>query len=359
MRVLTHNKSSTYLIVLSAVILSLGIVMSYLVHVTVKNLQYDAGLINQAGIVRGSIQRVAKLVLSDSTISVSPIIKDINHSLNNFESIENGFSGIEVDETVFNGVQKFRQKWQGLEVKLLDYTTSSSAKLRQEIIQESEECWEVADAIVLAVQQASEDKVAGIRLFYVILLVNAVSALFVIWLIISYVRKILEYEAVYDHLTRIRNRRSYDNTIEAEINRSGRYEQPMSLVLFDVDNFKGINDEHGHKLGDVVLVTIAKVVTESIRLSDAVFRMGGDEFAIIIPGVEVDGAFKLAEKIRTRVASRSFGIKREVTLSLGIAGFHPDITKDGLYHNADKALYLAKDRGRNCTVLFSGDSQGV
>jgi len=133
----------------------------------------------------------------------------------------------------------------------------------------------------------------------------------------------------------------------------------MSLVLFDVDNFKGINDEHGHKLGDVVLVTIAKVVTESIRISDTVFRMGGDEFSIIIPGVEVDGAFKLAEKIRTRVASRSFGIKREVTLSLGIAGFHPDITKDVLYHNADTALYLAKDRGRNCTVIFSGDSQSV
>jgi diguanylate cyclase (GGDEF)-like protein len=359
MRTQQHNKLSTYLIVLSAVVLSLGIIMSYLVYLTVQNLKYDAGLINQAGVVRGSIQRVTKLVLADADVSAVPIVLDINRLLERFVAIENGFTDVEVDETVFNGVQEFRQKWRQLEEMLIEYTASPSPRLRQKIIRESEACWQAADAIVLAVQQANEAKVAGIKLFYIILFVNAASAAFIIWLIIFYVRKILEYESSHDPLTHIRNRRSYEKTVDSEINRSLRYEQPLSLVMFDVDCFKDINDELGHKAGDAVLVEIAGMVERSVRTSDSVFRMGGDEFSIIIPGVELEGVLRLAEKIRRQVAGQAFVGERKITLSLGVAEFLPETTKDDLYRNADKALYLAKNRGRNNTVVFSSDAAAV
>lgn len=344
------------MIVLSAVILSLGLVMTYLIHVTVDNLKYDAGLINQSGVVRGSIQRVVKLVLSDSAEPVTGIIMDINFSLERFVSIENGFSHIEVDENVFKGVIGFKKKWQGLEHMLIEYQTMPSPQLRKQIIEESERCWDAADAIVLAVQQANEDKVSGIKLFYVILLFNAASAVFIIWLIVFYVRKILEYEAAYDHLTRVGNRRSYDAAIESEVARCGRYNQLMSLVLFDVDRFKEINDKKGHRIGDDVLVSIARVVSESIRKSDSLYRLGGDEFAIIIPGVDSEGALKLADKIRNQVAGYAFGIEHKVTISLGVAEFYPQTTKDNLYRNADMALYQAKSKGRNCSVVFITDT---
>jgi diguanylate cyclase (GGDEF)-like protein len=347
-----YKRPSTYLILLSAVILSLGFIMAYFVHITVENLKYDASLINETGVVRGSIQRVTKLVLSDSIQSSNEIIIDINQLIERFISMEKGYRHDGSKENISKGLQNLKEKWQNLEHRLIEYQETHSKQIQKEIIEESENCWKAADAVVLTAQLANEAKVAGIKLFYIILILNAISAILVILLVFSYVRKKLEYESSHDPLTYIYNRRSYENVIESEVARSKRYNQPMSLILFDIDYFKNINDKYGHKIGDKVLIDLAKVVIESIRKSDSVFRVGGEEFAIISPETRAEGAFKLAEKVRNRVENYSFETFNKVTISLGVAEFYQDITKDELYHHADQALYLAKKKGRNCTEVF-------
>ncbi len=353
MKFLQYKKPSIYLISLSAVILSLGIIMTYLVYHTVENLKYDARVINEAGIIRGSIQRVTKLVLSDSIQSSNEIIIDINRLIERFISMETGYRHSGSEDNLSKGIQNLKEKWLNLEHMLIEYQETHSEQIRKEIIKESENCWEAAVAVVLAAQLATEDKVRGImKRFYFILILNTISAILVILLIFSYVRKKLEYESSHDPLTCLYNRRSYQNVIESEVARSKRYNSPISLILFDIDYFKKINDKYGHKIGDKVLINLAKVIIESVRKIDSVFRVGGEEFAIISPETKVEGAFKLAEKVRKRVESYSSVTLNKVTISLGVAEFYQDITTDTLYNHADQALYLAKNRGRNRTEVF-------
>ncbi len=347
-----YKKQSTYLILLASIMLSLGCIMAYFVHITVKNLKNDARLINETGVVRGSIQRVTKIVLSDSIQASNEIFIDINNLIDQFLSMEKGGRNNSSEENIFKAIQDLKEKWQNLEQKLIEYQETHSKQIQKEIIEESENCWKAADAIVLTAQHVNEDKVAGIKIFYIILILNAISAILVILLVISYVRIKLEYESSHDPLTHIHNRRSYENVIESEVARSQRYGRPMTLTLFDIDYFKKVNDKYGHRTGDKVLIDLAKVVKENSRRSDSVFRVGGEEFAIISPETRTEGAFRLAEKLRNIVENYSFEIFNKVTISLGVAEFYQDITKDELYLHADQALYLAKNRGRNRTEIF-------
>lgn len=341
------------MILLSAVILSLGIIMAYLVHSTVENLKHDARTINEAGIIRGSIQRATKLVLSDSTKLPNEISVNINRLIERFISMEKENRHSKPEKDLFKGVQSLKAKWNSLEHKLIEYQETHSEQIKKEIIGESEDCWKAAVAVVLMAQLVTEDKVSEIKkLFYLILILNTISAILVILLIFSYVRKKLEYESSHDPLTCLYNRRSYDNVIGSELARSKRYNSPMSLILFDIDYFKNINDKYGHKTGDQVLINLAKVTTESIRGTDSTFRIGGEEFAIISPETKAEEAFKLAEKVRNRIENYSFETVDKVTISLGVAEFHQNVTKDNLYNQADQALYLAKNSGRNRTEIF-------
>lgn len=353
MKLLQYNNPSIYLISLSVVILSLGIIMAYLVHTTVDNLKNDASIINEAGIIRGSIQRVTKLILSESTKSSSEINININRLIERFISMEKGYGYSKSEENLFKGIQKLKEKWIILERKLIKYQERQTKQLEKEIIDESEDCWKAAVAVVHMAQLVTEDKVKGIRkLFYLILFLNTISAILVILLIFSYVRNKLEYESSHDPLTNLYNRRTYEYLIESELDRSKRYNSPLSLILFDIDYFKKINDKHGHSIGDKVLINLAKVIVKSIRKTDSVSRIGGEEFAIISPETNAEVAFKLAEKIRNRVEEYSFEACDKVTISLGLAEFHKDITNEELYTQADHALYLAKNRGRNRTEVF-------
>lgn len=348
-----HQKPSNYLILLSAVILCLGLVMAYLVNATIDNLKYDAGLINKTGFVRGSIQRVTKLVLSDTNQSPDKIIADINLTLGLFAYVNNENWHSESKDNVLQSMQNLKRKWFDLELKLVNYAENPSEQGRAEIIELSEQCWNAADELVLATQLASEHKVSNIKLFYVILILNVVSAILVISLLLSYARKKLEYESLHDPLTLVDNRRSYNQAITSEIDRSKRYRQPMSLILFDIDDFKDINDEHGHKAGDSVLIDLTRVVLQSIRQGDTIFRIGGEEFAILAPGTDEAGAFKLSEKVRIAVEDYAFQHSDKVTISLGVAETGSQISRDELYSNADMALYYAKNNGKNRTGVYT------
>ena len=350
-----RKSASTYLIIFAFVLLCLGFVMAFFIYRTVENLKYDAKIINQTGIIRGSIQRLVKLELSGSDGSNDNLVQKIDRLIDNFLLMKEGYQHNGAGQELSKNIHALKNNWQDLKANLIEFRSNQSETKRKQIIRKSEICWETADAAVYAAQIATEDKVAGIKLFYSIILLNVLNTLFVIWLIYTFVRKKLEYQASYDSLTGLLNRYSYDYEIKKEISRSRRYNRVMSLLLFDIDRFKEINDNYGHKQGDRVLSDLASLVKNSVRKTDSVFRVGGEEFAIIAPETGGNYASKMAEKIRRGVEKHSFSGIRQVTISLGIAELVRNTTDTDLFRQADQALYQAKNGGRTCVKVFANE----
>lgn len=154
-----------------------------------------------------------------------------------------------------------------------------------------------------------------------------------------------------DALTQTHNRRYFNEALEREYQRSLRYHRALSLVLFDIDYFKKINDTYGHVAGDSVLRQLAFVVKPRLRQQDVFARIGGEEFAVLLPEVESEGALVAAEKVRHLVEEARFIIDDKefgCTVSVGVASFGAEMTSPlMLYEAADKNLYEAKRGGRN------------
>jgi diguanylate cyclase (GGDEF)-like protein/hemerythrin-like metal-binding protein len=150
-----------------------------------------------------------------------------------------------------------------------------------------------------------------------------------------------------DALTGILNRAGFNEAFSREFSRARRYHQPLSLVLLDLDHFKNVNDGYGHPAGDKVLEGTARLLESRVRESDLVARWGGEEFAVLAPMTDADGAVQLAGKIRGLMEGTQFGPVGAVTASFGVAEMRPDDTIEAMLHRVDEALYGAKDSGRN------------
>jgi len=150
-----------------------------------------------------------------------------------------------------------------------------------------------------------------------------------------------------DRLTGLFNKGKFNEVLKKEIERAKRYKRPLSLIIFDIDHFKRINDTYGHKVGDEVLRELAKVIKSIIRKTDFVVRWGGEEFVILAPETDLDGALKLAEKLRQTVEKHQFPTVKNVTISLGVAQYIDEETPEEFIIRADMALYKAKENGRN------------
>ncbi|PKN46195.1 MAG: sensor domain-containing diguanylate cyclase, partial [Deltaproteobacteria bacterium HGW-Deltaproteobacteria-16] len=153
--------------------------------------------------------------------------------------------------------------------------------------------------------------------------------------------------ATTDTLTGICNRGKIEESLRQEMARSARYGSPLTILLFDLDFFKKVNDTFGHSIGDQVLKEVAATVGKHIRETDTLGRWGGEEFMVLCPGIVAQDAVAIAEKLRQRVEELPIG----VTISCGIAGCLPGESMDGLINRADKALYAAKHSGRNLVRL--------
>jgi diguanylate cyclase (GGDEF)-like protein len=168
---------------------------------------------------------------------------------------------------------------------------------------------------------------------------------------IEKVRVHLESQSVTDVLTGVKNRRSFDLTVEEEFMRAQSRLTTLSLLMIDVDNFKSFNDEFGHPAGDEVLRSLAHLLQSEMRNSDSLFRYGGEEFAIVLPETTLKGAFVLAERFR-RAVQRAPWPKRAVTISVGVAATDSHtLSPRDLLQSADQALYSAKQMGRNRVTM--------
>lgn len=157
--------------------------------------------------------------------------------------------------------------------------------------------------------------------------------------------------AIRDYLTGCFNRRHFYTLAEPELARAHRHGTPLSLLMFDFDHFKQVNDTYGHAGGDAVLQQAVEVIQERLRISDVLSRLGGEEFAVLLPETELEQAKQLAERLRQAIAEHPFehaGVPIPATASFGVATAQPgDVSIDVLLGRADLGLYLAKDRGRN------------
>lgn len=164
------------------------------------------------------------------------------------------------------------------------------------------------------------------------------------------VNKKLQVMAITDELTGAFNRREAMARLKALTHAGDRYGQSFSCILLDIDYFKKFNDRHGHAAGDYVLRNVIEIVRRCVRVTDAVCRIGGEEFLIICPFTPIEGALTCAEKIRSEIADAIFetgGAKLNVTVSLGIAQREGHEAVDDVLHRADDALYASKQAGRN------------
>ena len=173
----------------------------------------------------------------------------------------------------------------------------------------------------------------------------------------SQARRVIEEHkrrATHDGLTGLPNRDAYQHRLEEELARKARYGGSLTLVVADVDHFKRINDNYGHLAGDKVLQLLAKALRKSLRDVDFVGRYGGEEFVILMPETNAEEALAATEKLRTKVEASPFNFRKErvpITMSFGISEFHALENAETVFERADKALYRAKDEGRNRCIL--------
>lgn len=160
----------------------------------------------------------------------------------------------------------------------------------------------------------------------------------------------MEEQAIKDGLTQLYNHSYFQHALSEEIDRAERYQQDLSLLLLDIDNFKEINDTYGHPVGDKVLEELSTILKRITRKIDIAARYGGEEFAIILPETDIEGAKLLGNRINDQVREMVIeeeGLELKITVSIGAAAYNKEITQKDLINNADQALYRAKTEGKD------------
>ena len=342
-------------IIILLMILALGVAAAgtYTVY-QLKIFSNDAYAINSLGVVRGSMQRITKKELNHDLSD--ELIENINKKLSEVKNIYINQLSLSVESNktkeMFLKFKELEQAWVLLKEIILKHRNDDQYHSQVFVI--SEQCWDKANQVVYLAQVISESK----QKYYKQLIISVVTfigvfILGIIVLVYRIVYKSLELDIITDSLTKLYNRKYFNNVLHEQAVLNKRYNSEFSLILFDIDYFKSINDEFGHPTGDSVLVKLSSLFKNHIRESDYIFRIGGEEFAIVVPRTDLEQSKHLAEKYRAIVADTDFDIGRPVTISLGVSQFDSDMSIDDLIKSADKALYLAKTSGRNKVVLAS------
>ncbi len=158
-------------------------------------------------------------------------------------------------------------------------------------------------------------------------------------------------KALYDPLTQIYNRSAFFDLLQRQIAGTDNHPVNLALLMMDIDNFKKINDTFGHVSGDSVLAQMGKILQESLRQDDTPVRYGGEEFTVLVPQANLLQIFRVAEKLRCKIADHDFGIDAQVTVSIGGTLYRPGEGAESFIHRADEALYVAKRQGKNTVRL--------
>jgi diguanylate cyclase (GGDEF)-like protein len=163
----------------------------------------------------------------------------------------------------------------------------------------------------------------------------------------------LSRQATTDPITGLANYRSFHERLGSEVERSVRHGRALSVAVLDLDHFKQVNDTHGHQTGDRVLVEVARRLAAAVRSGELMARIGGEEFAWLMPEASADGAFAAAERVRRAIVDTPFDTAGSLTISVGVCSNQQAQTGEELVDRADQALYWSKRSGRNTTLIYT------
>ena len=310
----------------------------------------DAYAINNMGVIRGAMQRIVKRELTHN--HSDEMIADVDKTLVMIRSLyiyDSNSHPYMVKENIIEKLDSLESSWIFLKKLILEHRDDSSD--HEQLLFQSELCWEKANFLTFSIQKISEKKLDNYQnLILIIAIIVSIFIFSIILIVYRIIHKHLEVDVITDQMTKLHNRSYFNQVLKEQINLSLRYDYKFSLILIDIDHFKNVNDDFGHPGGDRVLIQFSSLLKDNARDVDYVFRLGGEEFAIIAPQCSTEQAGIIAEKFRRLVSSSDFNIERPLTISLGASQFIKSETQDELFIRTDKALYQAKSSGRNSVV---------
>ncbi len=339
------NKKSLTITILSLIML---IILSEDIYVNLylsKAYKTTGGFINNTGLIRVLVQKVSKMEIvgidSEAFILKTDII---------IEDLENDRKyGSNKNKEYREKIKVIKSEWNELKNVLRKYRSEKLDIDRERIIITSEEMFQKTNELVSIAQSITDNKVKYFSIARIATIINILFIFVIILFIEVYVKNKLENKVSNDFLTGAYNRDFFNEYMKRIINNAERYRRKFSLLIFDIDYFKKINDTYGHSTGDYVLKAISEIVKKNIRKSDVFVRIGGDEFIIIFSEINKLSGATIADKIRKIIGENKYiGIESgQVTISMGITDYEEKDTLENIIDKADKALYSAKEKGRN------------
>ncbi|MCK5334523.1 MAG: GGDEF domain-containing protein [Gammaproteobacteria bacterium] len=323
---------------------------SFLAINQLKVLSHDAFDINNMGSIRGSIQRISNRELSNQpSDDLVKVVDDTFKSVHTrYFLSKNNLSHLDWED-IHEKFDLLEANWATLKKLFLAFRVNDVS--HDQVLEQSELCWQIADEVVFGVQKISERKLKNYKeLIVLILLIVGCFVFSIIILVHKIVHKSLEFDVITDPMTKLYNRMYFTKIMHEQVTLAKRYDYTFSLLIFDLDYFKRINDDFGHQSGDQVLILLSTILKENARDVDYIFRLGGEEFGIIVPETNLGQAEKIAEKYRKLISETVFDINRVVTISVGVSQFKDNENGDVLFKHADEALYKAKSAGRNQVI---------
>lgn len=318
-------------------------------------LKEDNQVISDLSRIRGSIQRYAKLELAGVTVEGLTIEAYLDSAiafqLSLPQSDQLNHASQYYDKTTL------KLKWDELKLLVHNYRNDPSKENSLAVISKSEECWEVSNTHVMRNQYVLNKTTEFYRYFTVTFALNLLAVIFVLYLYKRLIHNVLTISAINDPLTEIFNKGYFNDFLENELERAARKHYPFSLIMFDIDRFKLVNDTYGHRRGDYALRALSDLVRNTKRNMDVLARIGGEEFIILLPDTGISEASRMAERIRSKVEEFSFEEIGKITISLGVTQFREGDTNERIMKRVDTALYKAKENGRNrIEIIHEGSS---
>jgi diguanylate cyclase (GGDEF)-like protein len=320
-----------------------------------KSLRDDSAEINDLSKIRGEIQRYTKLEIANfdaMQVQTASLEGEIDALIS--KNMEDFNETNMKDLSRFYELTQLDIKWRELKSRVSIYQSAPTKDTLFAVIGKSEECWGIADANVIRQQYIIGKTTSYSKYFTVTFGINLLIIILILVLYKQLIHNSLRQSAVNDALTSIFNKGYFDEYLTYEIARALRKQQTLSLIMFDIDHFKHVNDTYGHRRGDTTLKTLTEVVQKCKRNADVLARVGGEEFILLLPDTGSEDAFLLATRIRKAVEDYPFEEIGSLTISLGITDFVVSDDKDKILTRVDAALYKAKENGRNRCELVEG-----
>ncbi|GAB6044623.1 hypothetical protein JCM11957_02210 [Caminibacter profundus] len=306
-----------------------------------KYTKYDSFLINKFGQIRGNIQRYTKLKIAHSQ-KIHKVSKNIDNLFITINYYLDNYPEIVPDKYLIKFYDLFsttNSLWKQIK------NTNSEKKL----LVLSEKAWQTADKLTCLMKHIAEDKMAYIiNKIFLFTFISITLIVILILIVYSLVRSGLEKATITDPLTTLYNRLYFENQIKYLHEKYKRNKTPFSIFLFDIDNFKKINDTYGHQTGDEVLTSIAKILKTNLRKTDLPCRYGGEEFIVIFPESRLQDIITVAKRIKQEIAKNIILDDNLVTISGGVGEYSNNYNSvDEFLNRIDAALYIAKKSGKN------------